>query len=126
MHFTICFLALFFLPAFAQLQPFIPEIGTFLKPGASPAADPNIVAVVLGYQSEKIIGAFVYPPDSHSLPTAEWMEKKPMSEFYTSSLEGYTVVLVGRVINMNFALKKNLEPMSPENVEKLKSSIAGE
>ena len=125
MHFTIYFLALFFLPAFAQLEPFIPKIGDFVS--VTIGNDPGgTLAVVVGYHGPKIMGAYVYPPiaDNTRLPPG----MVPISGFYTSSLvRGYTVKLAGRVINMNFATeRKDLEPMSLTSVENLKREIKSE
>ena len=124
MHFTIFFLALFFLPAFAQ--PFIPKIGEFVSVIIGDPASPSRLAVIVGYHGAKIMGAFVYPPSFRGLHNPG---RVSLSRFYTSSHLGddYTVSLSGRVINMNHATeRKDLEPMSLDSVKKLRAAIKSE
>ena len=113
MHFTIYFLALFFLPASAQ--PFIPEAGTFID--ASVKGGGRSIAVVVGYSGPKVMGAYVNLFEiRHTINNYE----EPMGQ-YDSHLAKYFVNLEPKVMDMTKATKReDIKPMSPHGLEALR------
>ena len=120
MHFTISFLALFFLPAFAQT--FIPEAGTFIDTNVKGRR--RSIAVVVAYSGTKIMGAYVdlFENRLHGLSSTE----ESMGN-YDIHLARYFVNLEPKVMDMIGATKRDDIPaMSPQGLEALKMRMKGE
>ena len=117
MHFTIYFLALFFLPTFAH--PFIPQPGTFINVRGQ--GGKTSIAVILGFQGVDIIGAYVTNRPGHGKLNPQ---EKDMEEFQTPvALKGWVVQICGTVMDMNTATENTMTPLSPLSLRLLRERV---
>ena len=127
MHFTIYFLALFFLPAFAQpLQVILPKVGTFVNLNAQ--VGDKAIAVIVGYQGLKVIGAIARLPDDAGASDQMPATMVSMSEIHHDShLKGYILRLQGKIIDMIKAREiEDIKPMSNSEVLTLRKRMKRE
>ena len=96
-------------------EPFIPQPGSFINAAA------GNVAVILGYQNVKVIGA--YMNKWHDKPR----DNQADMEGFRSDLKGWIVTLSPHVIYMNTAKEnKDIKPLSPSELELLETRIKSE